>query len=94
MDMLSNKFLVKKLSAHDGPHFLYRFPNDYGASIVCHSFSYGGEEGLFELAVIVWENENDYKLVYDTPVTDDVLEWLTPADCEKYLTEVENLGQY
>ena len=31
---------------------LYKFDNNYGASVVHHSYSYGNEDGLWELAVI------------------------------------------
>ena len=29
-----------------------QFPNGYGASVVSHEYSYGGTEGLWELAAI------------------------------------------
>lgn len=48
------------------------FPNGYSASIVSHENSYGGKDGLFEIAVIY-----NNKITYDTPVTSDVLGYLT-----------------
>lgn len=30
---------------------LFVFPNGYGASVICHCRSYGGSEGLFEIAL-------------------------------------------
>jgi hypothetical protein len=50
------------------------FENGYGVSVVRHSFSYGGEAGLYELAVL----DVDGEITYDTPVTDDVIGHLTP----------------
>ena len=66
---------------------LVEFPNGYRASIVRHAGSYGGKEGLFELAVMNSQNE----IVYDTPVTDDVLGWLNPNEVEEAVSKVEAL---
>ena len=41
--------------------------------MVCHSYSYGGEQGLYELAVL-WDDAIDYS----TDITHDVLGHLTP----------------
>ena len=38
--------------AHNGINTQVFFPNGYGASVVSHQYSYGGKEGLYELAVI------------------------------------------
>ena len=53
-----------------GTQVVHRFDNNFGASVVCHDFSYGGEEGLFELAVVKFGTEEyDYELRYDTEIT-------------------------
>lgn len=44
------------------------FDNGYTASIVRGFGTYGNESGLYEMAVM-----HDGNLVYDTPVTDDVI---------------------
>jgi hypothetical protein len=49
-------------------HRTLQFANGYGVSIVWSDFSYGNEKGLFEIAVL-----RDNKIVYDTPVTQDVI---------------------
>lgn len=43
------------------------FPNGYGVSVIKGQYSYGGPEGLYELAVM-----KNGSLCYTTPVTDDV----------------------
>lgn len=85
-----------KRSINGGFQHLYRFPNGYGASVVSHYFSYGHEEGLWELAVIHWpdpENQHIYNfdLTYETPVTGDVVGRLTPEDVTELLTQIEAL---
>ena len=63
------------------------FHNGYSASVVRHSFSYGGRDGLMEIAVL----DADGELVYDTPVTDDVEGWLTDEMVLVLLEQIEAL---
>lgn len=64
------------------------FANGYGASVVRGPLTYGGLEGLYELAVITREDES---LVYTTPITDDVLGRLSPEDVTRTLGEISAL---
>ena len=61
-----------------------KFTNGYGVSVVDHG--YGSESGLFELAVTY-----DGKLCYDTPITNDVLGWLTLTKVDKLMVRVAAL---
>ena len=70
-----------------GQQMVLRFTNDYGASIVRFTYSYGGNEGKFELAVIHWHGD-DWSLTYDTPITDDVLGHLSAEDVLGYLSQI------
>ena len=63
-----------------------QFPNGYGASVVRHQFSYGGPDGLYELAVT-----KDNNLCYDTPITNDVEGYLTPNDVTELLEQIQSL---
>lgn len=84
---------------HDGPRelngghqVLLQFGNGYGASIVRGPHTYGGPDGLYEVAVIRFEGETgEWHLTYDTPVTDDVLGYLTEEDVARHLTEIHDL---
>lgn len=79
--------------AHNGNRqVLHRFENGYGASVIQGPYSYGGGEGLYELGVIVWEGEK-YGLTYDTPITDDVLGYLTPEEVDEALSRIEALPE-
>ena len=70
---------------------LYRFENDYGASVVCHDFSYGGTDNLCELAVIRWSGEKEWTLTYSTHITDNVIGHLKAEDVEKLLLQIKEL---
>ena len=62
------------------------FDNGYGASVVKTPYTYGGDKGLYELAVI----RND-ELCYDTPITNDVIGYLRPEDVTDVLAKIQQL---
>lgn len=66
---------------YGAPSERYAFPNGYGASVVHHSFCYGG----YELAVIAGDTG---VLCYDTPVTDDVVGYLDDEKCARLLAQI------
>ena len=70
----------------DGVQQIYKFPNGYGASVVKHQVSYVGKSQLWELAVLKGED-----LCYTTPLTSDVLGWLTDEDVQRALKEIAKL---
>ena len=63
------------------------FDNGFGVSVVSHSYSYGGRSGLYEVAVL---DSND-ELTYDTPVTNDVIGYLTEEDVSDVMKQVQEL---
>ena len=73
-----------------GVQKLYKFPNGYGAFVVRHSFSYGGDKGLWELAVIRY-NGDHFDIDYSTPITDDVLGYLSEEDVDTILDKIAAL---
>lgn len=66
----------------------FRVPNheDMEVSVIRSSMTYGGSEGLFELAML----RND-KCCYDTPITDDVRGWLSEEDVLDILEDVQRI---
>ena len=59
-----------------GQQCIVQFSNGYGASIVKGEHTYGGKDG---------------HITYDTPITNDVLGYLSEEDVEKILTDIKNL---
>lgn len=70
---------------------LYQFANNYGASVVKGEHTYGGDEGLWELAVITFTTDGDFELCYTTPITADVEGHLTDDAVEELLAKIEAL---
>lgn len=68
------------------------FPNGYCASVVQGPYTYGGSQGLYEMAVGAGA-EGKWTIVYDTPITDDVLGYLTPEQVTKHLSEIAALPE-
>jgi len=70
------------------------FDNGYGVSVVRFTTpfggSYGAEEGLYEVAIIKG-TEDEWKICYDTVLTEDVLGHQSEEEVEVLLYEVEKL---
>jgi len=64
---------AKKYDIQNGVGYVYEFENGYGASVVSHDGSYGGKQGLYEIAVL----DSTGDLCYSTPITDDVIGYAT-----------------
>lgn len=67
------------------------FPNGFGVSVIRGSMTHGGKDGKYELAILTGSPE-DYELCYDTPITSDVLGYLTPDDVTSYMVKVQSLS--
>ena len=63
------------------------FENGYGASVVSSPYTYGGDKGLYELAVL----DSDGELTYATSVTDDVIGYLRPEDVTDVMAKIQQL---
>lgn len=71
-------------------HYQFHFPNNYGASVIRGPHSYGGPQGLFELAVLR-KRRKYWEITYKTPITNDVLGNLKHDDVVKALEEISKL---
>ena len=64
-----------------------QFDNGFGASVVKTPHTYGGDKGLYELAVL----DSNGSLTYATPITDDVIGYLRPEDVTDVLAKIQQL---
>lgn len=62
------------------------FHNGYGVSII--DDGYGSGRGLYEIAILDAETG---RLVYDTPIADDVIGWLTERQVKEIIELIKNL---
>lgn len=65
------------------------FENGYGVSVIEGSNAYGGRE----LAVFLG-NEKNARITYDTPITNDVLGYLSIDDVTELMAKVAALPKY
>ena len=70
-----------------GEQCIVQFPNGYGASIVKGEYTYGGKQGLYEIAIF----GKDGQITYSTPITDDVLGYLSEEDVTNTLIKIKEL---
>lgn len=84
---LYKNFFIREAGAFAPKTECWRFSvpghDDMEVSVIRSSITYGGSEGLFELAML----RND-KCCYDTCITDDVLGWLEVEDVLEVLEKV------
>ena len=66
------------------------FPNGYGASVICSEFSFGGSQGLYELAVLKGD-DLDSKMCYTTFITEDVVGHLDEEGVSNILEIISNM---
>jgi hypothetical protein len=79
-EILTDEFMQGKVS-------IIHFDNGYGASVVSHTFSYGGKTGLYELAVL-----KDNEINYNNHIADgDVRGYLTEDAVTDLLIQIQKL---
>ena len=78
---------TKKYEILNGVGYEYQFDNGYGASVVKHDGSYGGKQGLYEIAVL----DSTGDLCYSTPITDDVIGYATEDKVLDTLHRIKSL---
>lgn len=78
---------------HGGVSNVFKFENNYGASVVKHRWSYGSHNDLWELAVICFDETGKWDLNYDTEITDDVVGFLTDDEVCALLERIKNLDE-
>jgi hypothetical protein len=80
------EFKTNPMGADFGIVSRTQFDNGYEVSVVKSEYTYGGSNGLYELAVF-----KDGDICYDTPITDDVIGYLRPEDVTDVMAKIQQL---
>jgi hypothetical protein len=79
-------FKTNPMGADFGITSRTEFDNGYEVSVVKSPYTYGGDKGLYELAVF-----KDGEITYATPITDDVIGYLRPEDVTDVMAKIQQL---
>lgn len=71
--------------------YIFKFPNNYGASVIKFTGTFGYKYDLWEVGVLWWNKDGRGGLCYDTEITDDVLENLTDEEVLQLLDKIMQL---
>ena len=80
------EFKTNPMGADFGIVSRTQFDNGYEVSVVRSEHSYGGNKGLYELAIF-----KDGEICYDTPITNDVIGYLRPIDVTDVMEKIQKL---
>ena len=84
----------RESDGHYSNQVVFKFPNGYGASLIQGKYSYGGNDNLFEIAVLTFPSESGWEICYDTEITDfDVLGYLTEDQVYDTLNKIYKLRE-
>jgi hypothetical protein len=81
------QFKINPMGSDFGIVSRTQFDNGYEVSVVKSPHSYGGDKGLYELAVL----DKNGDLCYDTPITDDVIGYLREIDVTDVMEKIQKL---
>jgi hypothetical protein len=79
---IKKDFTFSKKQIYNGYQLIFMFSNGYGASVVEHEYSKG-----LEIAVL----DSNNKITYDTPITNDVLGYLSDVEANEILENISKL---
>jgi len=87
----ASKLIPWKKDYLDGGGVVICYDNGYCADICITNMSYGNTFGLFELAILEYKDGKIGEIVYDTPITNDVLGCLSIEECKYYCNKIKQL---
>lgn len=81
--------LIEHNKFFDKEQYIFDCGNGFGASVVQGMFTYGGNEGKWELAVIKFNNDETFDIHYNNKVANgDVIGYLEADEVMNLLEEI------
>lgn len=72
-----------------GIHYIFKFPNNYGASVIKGKYTYGCEYDLWEMGLIFFNEDGTWSLTYERDFDDDVKGYLTEDNVIELLEKIK-----
>lgn len=89
------KYLIKRYDNFFGTHYVFKFKNNYGASVVKGIYAYGGSQDLWGLAVIRFSDDGHSCVIdYNTKIADDIVGYQTDKMIRKLLRRIKWLRKH
>lgn len=83
------KFNLHRVKGFDTQAIMF-FNNGYGISVVTGKYAYGDDKSPYECAVIKG-NERNWHIVYNTPITNDVIGYCDKKQVTKIMKQIQEL---
>ena len=91
-------FAISQHNTNDNPgwnQFLFRSEHHrYGASVVYGGRGIYGDGDSFEIAIVKFSGGWDYRLTYDTPITNDVIAYCEPDEVRAVLEQIASFNTF
>lgn len=82
-----------RTAGSDTQKALIRFENGYGVSVLTGPGALATVEKPYELAVIKYQSDSDYQIIYPTLFNSDVLPCLTCDEVTAYMNIIQSLPE-
>ena len=84
-------YIIAERSVNGGVQKIYKFDNGYGASVVRHPFSYGGAQGLWEMALLNFDDLSWHITYHEDFANGDVAGYLSDKEVLELLEWIKSL---
>ena len=64
-------YIIVEREISGGIQKVYKFGNGYGASVISNNYSYGNEQGLWEMALLTFKYNRKGELMWDVVYRND-----------------------
>lgn len=85
------KYIIHESRINGGIQKIYKFDNGYGASVVRYPFSYGGAQGLWEMALLSFDDISWHITYREDFANGDVAGYLSDKDVLELLEWIKRL---